>query len=104
MLDILDLFGDGGDPRYRAALWLYGTTKGVVSLAGSHSSLEEAEDSLRGRVPSDLSFTRECIPDGDAHYASRAYSDRVNVAVVTIVGTGDVVSRALLPNKVEVTP
>jgi hypothetical protein len=97
-LDILELFGDVGEPHYSASLWMYGTAKGVVGLGGSHTSIDDAEEILRGRVSSELSFIRERIPDGDVHYASRAYSDRVDVAVVTLVGTGDIVSRALLPD------
>jgi len=98
-LDILDIFGNGEEPRYNASLWLYRTTNGATSFGESFLSVEEAEEALKVHTSAELSFTRELILDGVIHYASQAYKEKVDMAVVIQIGTGDVVSRALLPSK-----
>jgi hypothetical protein len=92
-VDILDLFGDQ-EESYRASLWLYNSTQGVVSYGGSHDTIEAAEAALVDESGLELTWSRDTIDDGITVLAEKAYSDHINLAVVIRVENGDVVSHA----------
>jgi len=97
-VDALDLFTPGGRPTtFRASLWLYGSTQGVVALAGAHESVEAAEAVLAARTGIELTLHREVIEDGIDQLAARMYEAGDSLAVVIRIETGDVHSQAPLP-------
>lgn len=86
------------EEHYRGALWLYNTTQGVVAPGGQYETIDEAEATLAAYADEELAFIRETIDNGITTYAQQAYAGAFNVAVITRVENGDVVSRALLPD------
>ena len=94
MSDILDMFGEKSAPvRYRASLWLFNSTKGVISLGGVYSTLEAAQQALQTFTALDLSFTPERVAQ-DA-LSRETYKVLGNIAVVTEESEeGSVVSHA----------
>lgn len=81
-----------GEPdKYRASLWLPCTTNGVVGLGGVHLEPEGAEEKLRTYTKLELTFKREPTTP------NTVWTQKLNVAVVTGVDSGDVISYAPIP-------
>jgi hypothetical protein len=86
-MNTLDLFGN--EPStYRGSLWLYQSTQGITALGAQHAAVDSVEEQLREYAQLPLQFVRT------ATTAAQAYKNRINVAVVTQVQSGDVVSKA----------
>lgn len=90
------MFGDQ-EETYSASLWLWDSTKGVIVLGGHRTTIEEAEVAMATYTGLDLTWTREHIEDGTTTYAAKTWERRVNLAVISRVETGDVVSHTPLP-------
>jgi hypothetical protein len=95
-MDILDLFGSQGE-SYDGALWLFSGMAGVWSPGGRHSTVEGVENALRSYVNIELIFDRRLRNDGMTKYAAKVAAAGENIAVVTRVENGDIVSQAPLP-------
>jgi len=91
-MDALDLFRS--EPAtYRGCLWLYGSTKGVVSLGDLHETVEAAEEALRAYTQEALVFSPV---ERDLSYANEVYKARWNRALV-IRDSDAIESEAELP-------
>jgi hypothetical protein len=93
--DVFDIFAS--EPlTFRASLWLYNSTKGVIALGGLFSSEEAAQTALRAytELP-DLEFS-PLSGDGQSH-ANTVWKNRWNRAIVTR-SSGQVISEAEVPD------
>ena len=95
-MDVMDLFGEEPE-TYRASLWLYNSTKGVVALGGLFSSPEAAQSALRAYSQLPDLFFDPIVNGGSRSYANKAWKNRWNRAVVTRENGGDVVHEAVIP-------
>ena len=85
------------EESYEGALWLFSGMSGVWGPGGRQGSIAESESALRSYVDVELLFERRFIEHGISRYAATVAEAKENVAVVTRVETGDVVSFAPLP-------
>ena len=93
----MDIFGEQGE-TYDGALWLFSGMSGVWGPGGRHRSIGEAEAALRDYANVELRFERRLIEKGLTKHAAVVAQAKENVAVITRVETGDVVSLAPLPS------
>lgn len=96
-MNALDLFSDR-PMTYTTSVWLFNTTQGVISFGPHHDTLVAAEEALTTFSDLSLEFLRDVIENGVTTFASEAFDQKKNFAIVLRVETGDVVSRALIPD------
>jgi len=92
-LDTLGLFSEDPEEKLEAALWLYGSSQGVVHL-GEFSSLEEAQSALKAFSSLDLTFLGAPEVSSRDSLANLLYKKRQSVAV--LLRGGQVQDHALL--------
>jgi hypothetical protein len=93
-VDILDLFADQPEEVFSGSFWLYGSTKGIIALGGSHSTAEAAQEALRAYAQEPLEFVG--VEGKDLDYAGQVYNQNRNLAVV-VQASERVIWEAALP-------
>jgi hypothetical protein len=96
-MDAFDMFSTQTE-TYRTSLWLWQSTQGVVAPGDLHESREDAQAAMETFSELTLEWKVETIDDGTTIYAERTYEENRNLAVVTRVENGDVVSHASVPD------